>query len=276
MRQSRILRAMSAVALSILKSVQGAKENQAGLGELAKLACDLASSVLSTYQELHPTNPGSDTSQDQSLFSSDSVLNSHVEQLVETFRNIDDWITGVKSRKLVFRLISYKSDVREIQRCRNQLRDAMDKFQLLSSITVRSSVARIASQQDKMEKDTAGQHKLLREIHEGLHICRSPMTNLPTTTLTTPISNLENTNISHLATTAPHSTILAKISKPGSIQGSVFVNSSTGNGTSNMIGENIKDVSNGQNINRGKWVGRGRRRRDTFWDRLIYRIAFFF
>ncbi|KAJ3821783.1 hypothetical protein F5880DRAFT_1614393 [Lentinula raphanica] len=62
------LASMSAVALSILKSVQGAKENQAGLGELAKLACDLASSVLSTYQELHPTNPGSDTSQDQSLF----------------------------------------------------------------------------------------------------------------------------------------------------------------------------------------------------------------
>ncbi|KAJ3973461.1 hypothetical protein EV361DRAFT_900036 [Lentinula raphanica] len=210
------------------------------------------------------------------LVSSDSVLNSHVEQLVETFRNIDNWITGVQSRKLVFRLISYKSDVREIQRCRNQLRDAMDKFQLLSSITVRSSVARIASQQDKMEKDTAGQHKLLREIHEGLHICRSPMTNLPTTTLTTPISNLENTNISHLATTAPHSTILAKIFKPGSIQGSVFVNNSTGNDTSNMIGENIKDVSNGQNINLGKWVGRGRRRRDTFWDSLIYRIAFFF
>ncbi|KAJ3824018.1 hypothetical protein F5880DRAFT_441369 [Lentinula raphanica] len=132
------LATLSTVALSILKAAQGAKENREALGELSKTACDFASSVLDTYRELHPSNSGFDTSQDQFSFSSDHVLNNHVEQLLKTLNNINDWITGVKSRKLFFRLISYKSDLREIQKFRGQLRDAMDKFQLQSSIALRT------------------------------------------------------------------------------------------------------------------------------------------
>ncbi|KAJ3718386.1 hypothetical protein C8R42DRAFT_711355 [Lentinula raphanica] len=112
------LATLSTVALSIFKAAQGAKENREALGELSKTACDFASSVLDTYRELHPSNSGSDTSQDQSSFSSDHALNSHVEQLLK--------------------LISYKSDLREIQKFRGQLRDAMDKFQLQSSIALRT------------------------------------------------------------------------------------------------------------------------------------------
>ncbi|KAJ3757521.1 hypothetical protein EV360DRAFT_71065 [Lentinula raphanica] len=139
------LSSLSAVALSIFKTVQGAKDNQEVLGELAKTACELASSVLNTYKELHPSNSGSATSQDRSSFSSDPALKSQVEQLVETFTNINDWIIGMKSRKLVSKLVSYKSDLRKIQKFRNQLRDAMDKFQLQSSITLRTH----ASQTEK-------------------------------------------------------------------------------------------------------------------------------
>ncbi|KAJ3823456.1 hypothetical protein F5878DRAFT_74280 [Lentinula raphanica] len=40
------LSSLSAVALSIFKTVQGVKDNQESLGELAKTACELASSVL--------------------------------------------------------------------------------------------------------------------------------------------------------------------------------------------------------------------------------------
>ncbi|KAJ3838855.1 hypothetical protein F5878DRAFT_151487 [Lentinula raphanica] len=139
------LASLSAVALSIFKTVQGAKDNQEGLGELAKTACELALSVLNTYKELHPSNCESNTSQEQLSFSSDSALKSQVEQLVETFTNINDWIIGMKSRKLVSKLVSYKSDLREIQKFRNQLRDAMDKFQLQSFITLRTK----ASQMEK-------------------------------------------------------------------------------------------------------------------------------
>ncbi|KAJ3964815.1 hypothetical protein EV361DRAFT_25265 [Lentinula raphanica] len=137
------LASLSAVALSIFRIVQGAKDNQEGLGELAKTACELALLVSQTYKELHPSNPGSTTSQDRSSFSSDPALNSDVEQLVKIFTNINKWITDMKSRNVVSKLLSYKSDLREIQKFRNQLRDAMDKFQLQSSITLRTNASQM-------------------------------------------------------------------------------------------------------------------------------------
>ncbi|KAJ3718384.1 hypothetical protein C8R42DRAFT_723738 [Lentinula raphanica] len=136
------LGSLSALALSIFKAVQGAKENQEALGELSKTACDFASFVLSTYQELHPSNTGSDVSQVQPSFSSDPTLNAHVEQLVKTLQNIDKWIKGVQSRKLVRRLISYKSDLRAIQNFRSHLGEAKDNFKVQSLIALQSSVTR--------------------------------------------------------------------------------------------------------------------------------------
>ncbi|KAJ3832439.1 hypothetical protein F5878DRAFT_8937 [Lentinula raphanica] len=169
------LATLSTVALSIFKAAQGAKENREALGELSKTACDFASSVLDTYRELHPSDSGSDTSQDQSSFSSDHVLNNHVELLLKTFKNINDWITRVKTRKLFCRLISYKSDLREIQKFRGQLRDAMDKFQLQSSIALRT----YASQ---TERNNVTRHEQTQErliiIQEEMQILirRSPPT----------------------------------------------------------------------------------------------------
>ncbi|KAJ3973463.1 hypothetical protein EV361DRAFT_62359 [Lentinula raphanica] len=168
----------------------------------------------------------------------------------------------------------------------------MDKFQLQSSITLRSSLSRIASQQDKIEKDAADQHILLCEIHEGLHIRQRPMPNLPASLLRSPVSttniDLGNPNASDIATTAPNSISLATILESSSIQESVSVDNSAGNHTAdssiaNSIRENIKNISNGQNINFGKWTGVGLRRggdtedRVLFWDGLILiSTAFFF
>ncbi|KAJ3718385.1 hypothetical protein C8R42DRAFT_644198 [Lentinula raphanica] len=122
---------VSALVLSIFKAVEGARENQEALGELSRTACDFMSLVSSTYQELHPSTPASDTTpQDQPSFSSDPTLNTHVEQLVKTLQKIDAWIKGVQSRKLVRRLISYKSDLRAIQNFRGQLVEAKDNFKV--------------------------------------------------------------------------------------------------------------------------------------------------
>ncbi|KAJ3824017.1 hypothetical protein F5880DRAFT_1612357 [Lentinula raphanica] len=275
---------VSALALSIFKGVQGAKENQEALGELSKTAIQLALLVSNTYEELHPSNTGSDTPQVQSSFSSDPTLNTHVEQLVKALQDIDHWIKGVQSRKFVRRLIAYKSDLRVIQNFRVQLRDSMDKFQLQSSITLRSSLSRIASQQDKIEKDAADQHILLCEIHEGLHIRQRPMPNLPASLLRSPVSSsatnidLGNPNASDIATTAPNSISLATILESSSIQESVSVDNSAGNHTAdssiaNSIRENIKNISNGQNINFGKWTGVGLRRGGDTEDRLAYGLC---
>ncbi|KAJ3823444.1 hypothetical protein F5880DRAFT_1567135 [Lentinula raphanica] len=161
------LSSLSAVALSIFRAVQGAKDNQEGLGELAKTACELALLVSQTYKELHPSNPGSTTSRDRSSFSSDPALNSDVEHLDKTFTNINDWIIGMKSRKLVTKLVSYKSDLREIQKFRDQLKAAMDKFQLQSSITLRTNAS-------QTEKNNVARHEQTQErliiIHEEMQV----------------------------------------------------------------------------------------------------------
>ncbi|KAJ3766634.1 hypothetical protein FB446DRAFT_849586 [Lentinula raphanica] len=184
------LSSLSAVALSIFRAVQGAKDNQEGLGELAKTACDLALSVLNTYNELHPSNSGSTTSQDQSSFSSEPALNSHVKQLVETFTNVNDWITEKKSRKIVSKLVSYKSDLREIQKFQKQLRTAMDKFQLQSSITLRTNAS-------QTEKNNVIRHEQTQErliiIHEEMQVLirrNSPISSDPTS----PISSSSESN----------------------------------------------------------------------------------
>ncbi|KAJ3777611.1 hypothetical protein FB446DRAFT_121121 [Lentinula raphanica] len=284
------LASVSQVALGILTAVQGAKENQEVLAELATTACDLASSVLRTYEELHPSNPDSDTSQDQPSFSSDATLNNHVDELVKTFEKVGNWITDVKSRNLASRLISYKSDLRQIQKFRDQLKNALEKFQSQSTITLRSYVSRIALQQARIEKGVADQGILLREVHESLHIRQGPihqgpLPNLPTSTLMLQVSTTniasENPNASDIATMAPNSISFATILESNSIQESVSVDDSAGNHTAdssitNSIRENIKNISNGQNINLGKRMGRGTKRTGYFLGWTYISTAFFF
>ncbi|KAJ3730673.1 hypothetical protein C8R42DRAFT_637358 [Lentinula raphanica] len=121
------LASLSAVALSIFRAVQGAKGNQAELGELAKMACDLVALVLKTYEDLNPPAPGSDSNSDadetrhqsSSSFSLDPTLNSHVGQL---------------AKKLVRRIISYKSDHSVIQDLRGQLIEAKDISKITSGL----------------------------------------------------------------------------------------------------------------------------------------------
>ncbi|KAJ3773181.1 hypothetical protein FB446DRAFT_771981, partial [Lentinula raphanica] len=143
------LASLSAVALSIVHAVQGARGNQAELGELAKMACDLVSMVLKTYEDLNPPAPESDPNSDadetqrQTSFSSNPTLNSHVGQLVNTLQNIDSYIQGIRSRKLVQRIISYKSDRNVIENLRRQLIEAKDNFKIQSLIALRSSVGRM-------------------------------------------------------------------------------------------------------------------------------------
>ncbi|KAJ3764310.1 hypothetical protein EV360DRAFT_77578 [Lentinula raphanica] len=236
------LATLSTVALSIFKAAQGAKENREALGELSKTACDFASSVLDTYRELHPSNSGSDTSQDQSSFSSDHALNSHVEQLLKTLQNINDWITRVKTRKLFFRLISYKSDLREIQKFRGQLRDAMDKFQLQSSIALRT----YASQ---TERNNVTRHEQTQErliiIQEEMQILirRSPPTTSDSKSLISSSSDSNSSSHANIITpagsdivieseklvgfgaaaTSPNGLLAASILQPAStIQGIIF------------------------------------------------------
>ncbi|KAJ3834792.1 hypothetical protein F5878DRAFT_664449 [Lentinula raphanica] len=262
------LGSLSVVALSIFEAVQGAKENQAVLGQLAKVACELVCSVHETYIQLH------DFATPQSSFSSDSTLNAHVEELLNSaLQTIDKWIQGVKSRKYIQKIIASRSDLLVIQEFRDQLKAAMDKFQLRSLITIRNSVANILSQQHQMEKDAADRHNSVREtlatIHEDLQkgsVFGGPITQSPKSTLLPPVSESpQSESPLRMKSNNPFATL---VSQPGSIQGNISIQNINGNYTvnSNMdksIRENFGNVFYGQNM---PFIGKMGKGGDRNWD----------
>ncbi|KAJ3832440.1 hypothetical protein F5878DRAFT_8898 [Lentinula raphanica] len=234
--------------------------------------------VSSTYQELHSLNSGSNTpGEGQSSFSSDPTLKTDVEQLIQTLQNIDAWIKRVQSRKFIRRFIAYKSDPRVIQNFRDQLRNAMDKFQLRSSITLRSSVSRIAS-------DTADQRILLREIHQDLHIRQGPMPNLPASTLRSPVSttniDLGNPNASDLLLrpqtqylSQPFSSLVPFKKAFLSITALEIILLIQ---VYSIRSGSLKNTSNGQDINFGLMDGEGTKKTRYFSGSAHISTAFFF
>ncbi|KAJ3710570.1 hypothetical protein C8R42DRAFT_648691 [Lentinula raphanica] len=252
------LGSLSVVALSIFDAVQGAKENQSVLGQLVQTIYELVCTVSDTYKELHSINSDSGPPQKLSSFSLDPTLNNQIQELIETLERINEWIKGVRSRAPIRRFISSRSDLLVIQDFRDQLNKAKDKFQLQSLITLRNSVANIASQQHQMEKDAADRHKSVREklttIHEDLQkgsVFGGPITQSPKSTLLPPVSEYpESESPLRVKSNNPFATL---VSKPGSIQGNVSIQNINGNYTvnSNMdksIRENFGNVFYGQNM----------------------------
>ncbi|KAJ3756129.1 hypothetical protein EV361DRAFT_951385 [Lentinula raphanica] len=205
------LGSLSVVALSIFNSVQGAKENQIVLGQLVQTISEFLYAISDAYKELHPAGPtdfsGTGKSQPQASFSSDPTLNAQVEELFKTLTNINEWITGVRSRTSIRRIIASRSDLAVIQDFRDQLNAAKDKFQMQSFIALRKSVSEIALQQDKMisqqhkmDQDAASRHKTVRDQLMNMHndfqntILGGPITDSPTSTLLAPVSRRSNTS----------------------------------------------------------------------------------
>ncbi|KAJ3755588.1 hypothetical protein EV360DRAFT_72743 [Lentinula raphanica] len=272
------LGSLSVVALSIFDAVQGAKENQSVLRQLVQTICELVCTVSDTYKELHSTNSDSGPPQELSSFSLDPTLNNQIQELIETLERINEWIKGVRSRAPIRRFISSRSDLLVIQDFRDQLNKAKDKFQLQSLITLRNSVANIASQQHQMEKDAADRHKSVGEkltsIHEDLQkgsVFGGPITQSPKSTLMPPVSESPESKSPFRANSNnPFATL---VSQPGSIQGNVSIQNINGNYTVNSntdksIRENFGNVYNGQNfMPLGGKMGKGG---DRFWDDESY------
>ncbi|KAJ3712596.1 hypothetical protein C8R42DRAFT_727756 [Lentinula raphanica] len=191
------LGSLSVVALSIFNSVQGAKENQIVLGQLVQTIAEFLYAISDAYKELHPASP---------------TDFSGTEELFKTLTNINEWITGVRSRTSIRRIIASRSDLAVIQDFRDQLNAAKDKFQMQSFIALRKSVSEIALQQDKMisqqhkmDQDAASRHKTVRDQLMNMHndfqntILGGPITDSPTSTLLAPVRS----NTSPSATVIP-------------------------------------------------------------------------
>ncbi|KAJ3927464.1 MAG: hypothetical protein NXY57DRAFT_1106346 [Lentinula lateritia] len=122
---------LSVVALNIFQAVQGAKENQEVLAQLASMACNLASSITTTYEELHShsSSPNADACSTVApeLFSSDITLQKQVGELIQILNDIKEWIENLKSRGKLRKVIASRSDLNAIQEFRDRLNEATEK-----------------------------------------------------------------------------------------------------------------------------------------------------
>ncbi|KAJ4476633.1 hypothetical protein J3R30DRAFT_312310 [Lentinula aciculospora] len=269
------LGSLSVVALSIFNAVQGAKENQAVLDQLGKMACDLVFGVYKTHEELQQqSSPKSDNtaSDKHSPFSTDPTLNRQVEELLGTLRNVQAWIETVKSRKYIHKVIASRSDLNTIQEFRDQLKAAMDKFQLQSIITLRSTVTRLATEQTR-------QHDIVREKLTTIHadvkqnlnrnpFTESPISSEPASPLSSPPRSPYRS--STFPTTNP---FMPLVSRSATIQGNISVNNISGNysvnsSIDNSTRDNFNNVFNGNSMvfNTGLRQGRvDERENNSHW-----------
>ncbi|KIK67580.1 hypothetical protein GYMLUDRAFT_784343 [Collybiopsis luxurians FD-317 M1] len=170
---------VAVIAYSIFNAVQGARNNQDTLKQLAYLACNTVQVVYDTFQELHGHPPSIQTSSGETQsgaepFSSDPTLNAHLLELIQTLQDIDDWIKSLASRNILRRVISSRSDLNFIQDFKDRLKQAMDKFQLQSMIILRYSMSQIAAQQKAMEEEAVRVYFQLIFVFPSLRQFRSP------------------------------------------------------------------------------------------------------
>ncbi|KAF5350725.1 hypothetical protein D9757_012582 [Collybiopsis confluens] len=147
---------LAVVALSIFSAIQGARDNQDSLKQLAHIAITCVDTVNNTYKELQQqmsTASSSTAEPGTESFSSDPMLNRHVAELLRILQKIDDWVKSLTSRNILRRVVASRSDLNFIQDYKDQIKQALDKFQLQSMITLRYSVSRMAAQQQAMEQE---------------------------------------------------------------------------------------------------------------------------
>ncbi|KAJ4470373.1 hypothetical protein C8J55DRAFT_522701 [Lentinula edodes] len=249
---------LSVVALNIFQAVQGAKENQEVLAQLASMACNLASSITTTYEELHShsSSPNADACSTvaQKLFSSDITLQKQVDELIQILNSIEEWIQDLKNRGKLRKVIASRSDLNAIQEFRDRLKEATEKFQIQSLITLRSAVAQIEQQATKRheavrQKLVTIQEHLEENARKPVYV-DSPISSEPNSPFSSHCPSRANTTELVGNPNNPFSPLL---SRSATVHGNISVTNISGNSSvnsyiNNSIRENFGNVFNGNKM----------------------------
>ncbi|KAJ3846392.1 hypothetical protein EV368DRAFT_89094 [Lentinula lateritia] len=259
---------LSVVALNIFQAVQGAKENQEVLAQLASMACNLASSITTTYEELHShsssPNANACSTVAPELFSSDITLQKQVGELIQILKDIEEWIENLKSRGKLRKVIASRSDLNAIQEFRDRLNEATEKFQIQSLITLRSAVAQL--QQEATRRHEAVRQKLVT-IQEHLEENARKPVYVDSPISSEPSSSFSSDRLSRADTTElvgnPNNPFSPLLSRSTTVHGNISVTNISGNSsvnsyTDNSIRENFGNVFNGNKMVFGSGMGRQR------------------
>ncbi|KAJ7072185.1 hypothetical protein C8F01DRAFT_233253 [Mycena amicta] len=135
------LKEASLLALSILNTVRGAKDNKESFKALANDAAELVSAILSVYEDLH--KDGLEIS---------PRLKGNVEQLNALLQTINVFCQKHISRGTIYRILRLSTENQKITLYRGRLRTALDKFGLQSSISIHENVVEILKQLKEREE----------------------------------------------------------------------------------------------------------------------------
>jgi len=143
------LQQASILALAILTTVRGAKDNKESFKALANDACELVSAIICVYNDMEKDG-----------LKPSLNLKQRVDELVSLLQHINQWSQKHVAKSMVARIVALTSDHNKIQQYRSKLRQALDVFGLQSSITIHETVVQILTElreRDEMKKDDSSQ-----------------------------------------------------------------------------------------------------------------------
>ncbi|KAJ7188760.1 hypothetical protein C8R46DRAFT_1055701 [Mycena filopes] len=138
------LQEASILALAILSTVRGAKDNKESFKALANDACELVSAIICVYNDMEKDG----------LKPSEN-LKQRVDDLVNLLQSINLWSQRHVAKSMVSRIIGLTTENNKIQQYRARLRQALDVFGLQSSITIHETVVQILTELRERD-DTKG------------------------------------------------------------------------------------------------------------------------
>jgi len=126
------LQEASFLALQILTTVRGAKDNKQAFKSLANDACELVSAIVCVYNDMekdgHKPSLG---------------LKKRVDELINLLKAINQFSQKHVSKGTMYRMVRLQSDNGKILQYRGRLRQALDVFGLQSSISIHENVVQI-------------------------------------------------------------------------------------------------------------------------------------
>ncbi|KAJ7503043.1 hypothetical protein B0H11DRAFT_2188145 [Mycena galericulata] len=139
------LQQASCLALEILNTVRGARDNKEAFKSLARDACELVSAIVCVYQDMEKDG-----------LQPSLGLKKRVNELISLLQRIKLFCDKHISKGALQRMVRLQSENGKIQQYRAQLRQALDVFGLQSSISIHENVVQLLKElrdRDSRKKD---------------------------------------------------------------------------------------------------------------------------
>jgi len=137
------LQEAAGLALGIVTTIQGARDNKDAFQRLANDACGLVYAIVLSMRSA-PDHAEPNVSKE---------FLDNLRELVGTLAKVERFAKKHASKHAIMGIIKSKSDVGTILEYRESLRQSLDLFGLRSTITIQDNITRLATQQEELLRE---------------------------------------------------------------------------------------------------------------------------